>query len=116
MAERGVASDVIEIQITCGSQDEAVALAGVLVEARLAACVQQFPIRSTYRWDGELQQDDEILLLVKTTDARFDDVCRLVADRHSYDVPAITAVPVVNGSADYLDWVAAETNPDDDPI
>ena len=109
------AVDVVEIQITCGSADEAAMLAGALVESRLAACVQQFPIRSTYRWEGELQRDEEILLLVKTTARRFGDVRALVAGRHSYDVPAITAVPVVDGSAEYLDWVAAETNPGDDP-
>lgn len=108
--------DVIEIQITCGAEDEAATLAGALVEEELAACVQQFPIRSTYRWDGELQRDEEILLLVKTVAARFDDVQTLVAGRHSSDVPAITAVPVVAGSTAYLDWVAAETNPDGDPI
>ncbi len=111
-------SGAVEIQITCGSEDEAAALAGALVEARLAACVQQFPIRSTYRWDGELQRDDEILLLVKTTTARFDAARDLVLERHSYDVPAITAVPIVDGSEAYLRWIAAETgtaSPDDDP-
>lgn len=106
---------VVEIQVTCGSEDEADLLAGALVEARLAACVQQLPIRSTYRWDGAIQRDDEVLLLVKTTAERLDGVRELVAARHSYDVPAITVVPVVDGSPEYLEWVAAETNPDDDP-
>jgi len=109
-------TDVVEVQITCGSEDEAAMLAGALVEARHAACVQQLPIRSTYRWDGAIQRDDEILLLVKTTAARLDSVRGLVAERHSYDVPAVTAVPVVDGSTEYLDWVAAETNHDDDPV
>lgn len=102
-------SEPIEIQITCGTADEAAGLAAALVERRLAACVQQLPIRSTYRWDGELQCDDEILLLVKTTTARFDDVCELVRERHSYDVPALTAVPIVAGAPDYLRWLDAET-------
>ena len=107
--------DVVEVQITCGSDAEATELAVALVEARLAACVQQLPIRSTYRWDGTIQRDDEVLLVVKTTGARLDAVCAMVSERHSYGVPALTAVPVVGGLTEYLDWVAAETRPDDDP-
>lgn len=102
-------SEHVEIQVTCGSLDEADRIADALVERRLAACVQQLPIRSTYRWDGEVQHDDEILLLVKTRAARFDDVAAAVRELHSYDVPAITAVPIVSGSDDYLAWIDAET-------
>lgn len=102
-------SEHVEIQVTCGSVDEADRIADALVERRLAACVQQLPIRSTYRWDGEVQHDDEILLLVKTRAARFDDVAAAVRELHSYDVPAITAVPIVSGSDDYLAWIDAET-------
>lgn len=99
----------VEIQITCGSADEADRIADALVERRLAACVQQLPIRSTYRWDGAIHHDDEILLLVKTRAGRFDDVATTVRELHSYDVPAITAVPIARGSDDYLAWVDAET-------
>lgn len=102
-------ADHVEIQITCGSVTEAARIADALVERRYAACVQQLPIRSTYRWDGEVQHDDEILLLVKTRAARFDDVAATVRELHSYDVPAITAVPVGQGSDDYLAWIDAET-------
>ena len=101
--------DHVEIQITCGSADEAARIADALVERRYAACVQQLPIRSTYRWDGAVQHDDEILLLVKTTGARFDDVATTVRELHSYNVPAITAVPIVRGSDDYVAWIDAET-------
>ncbi len=99
----------VEIQITCGSVAEADRIAHALVERRYAACVQQLPIRSTYRWSGAVQHDDEILLLVKTRATRFDDVSSLVGELHSYDVPAITAVPVVRGSDDYLGWIDHET-------
>lgn len=101
--------DHIEIQVTCGSADEAARIADLLVERRYAACVQQHPIRSTYRWEGEVQHDEEILLLVKTRAARFDDVVATVRELHSYDVPAISAVPIVRGSADYLAWIDTET-------
>ena len=101
--------DHVEIQITCGSADEATLIADALVERRYAACVQQLPIRSTYRWQGVVQHDDEILLLVKTTGARFDDVVSAVRELHSYDVPAITALAVLRGSDDFLAWIDAET-------
>lgn len=103
--------DHVEIQVTCGSPDEADRIADALVARRLAACVQQLAIRSTYRWDGEVQHDAEILLLVKSSGARFDDVVALVRELHSYEVPAITAVPIVAGSDDYLAWIDAETRP-----
>jgi periplasmic divalent cation tolerance protein len=60
-------TEFVEIQITCGSDDEALTIADALVGHRLAACVQHLPIRSTYRWQGTVENDDEILLLVKTT-------------------------------------------------
>jgi periplasmic divalent cation tolerance protein len=99
----------VEIQITCGSAAEAELIASALVEQRLAACVQQLPIRSTYRWNGAVERDDEILLLVKTRLARYSDVERTVLELHSYDVPAITCVEIVSGSRSYLDWIDAET-------
>lgn len=102
-------NDHVEIQITCGSADEATRIADALVERRFAACVQQLPIRSTYRWEGVIQHDDEILLLVKTTGARFDDVASAVRELHSYDVPAITALSIVRGSDDFLAWIDSET-------
>lgn len=105
-----MSSEFVEIQIACGSDDEARAIADALVDRRLAACVQQLPIRSTYRWRGAIERDDEILLLVKTTAARVPDIGRLVADVHSYDVPALTVVPVVDGGEDYLRWIRDETS------
>jgi periplasmic divalent cation tolerance protein len=99
----------VEIQITCGDAAEADTLATALVARRLAACVQQIPIRSTYRWNGAVERDDEILLLVKSTRERYADVERIVLDLHSYDVPAITCVEIVAGSPSYLDWIDTET-------
>lgn len=109
MTGGGVMSEHVEIQVTCGSAEEADRIADALVARRFAACVQQLPIRSTYRWEGEVQHDDEILLLVKTRAARFADVASAVRELHSYDVPAITAVAIVRGSDDYLTWIDAET-------
>lgn len=102
-------ADHVEVQVTCGTRAEADLIADALVGRRLAACVQQVPIRSTYRWDGEVQHDDEILLLVKTRQARFAEIAAVVRELHSYDVPAVTAVPIADGSDDYLAWIDAET-------
>lgn len=102
-------SDHVEIQVTCASAQEADTIATALVERRLAACVQQLPIRSTYRWQGAVERDEEILLLVKTTRARYPDVEAAVLELHSYDVAAITCVDIVAGSAAYLAWIDAES-------
>lgn len=99
----------VEIQVTCDDEAEAQTVADALVEQRLAACVQQLPIRSTYRWQGAVERDDEILLFVKTTAARVDDVCATVRALHSYDVPAFTVVDIAGGSDDYLAWLRTET-------
>ena len=100
----------VELQITCGNDIEASTIASELVERRLAACVQRFPIRSTYRWDGVVQHDDELLLLVKTTRAEVEEIMEAITELHSDDVPAVTIVPIVGGSRRYLDWVVDETS------
>jgi periplasmic divalent cation tolerance protein len=99
----------IEIQITCGSQAEADAISRELVDRRLAACVQQLPIRSVYRWEGEVQHDEEFLLLAKSRADLGTGVRDLVIEQHSYDVAAITWVDIVGGSDAYLDWIYDET-------
>jgi periplasmic divalent cation tolerance protein len=93
-----------EIQITCGSDDEASAIGHRLVEQRLAACVQSIPIGSVYEWDGAIHDDREVLLLVKTRTDRFDDVARVVDELHSYELPAVTMVPIT-GTRAYLEWI-----------
>lgn len=102
-------SDVVEIQVTCGSPDEARSIADALVGRRLAACVQLLPISSTYRWNGAVERDDEVLLLVKTTARRVGEVEATVHELHTYDVPAFTVVEIATGSDDYLAWLRAET-------
>lgn len=93
-----------------GGRDEAAAIATALVEARLAACVQLVPVESVYRWDGAIERTAEVMLHAKTTQARLAEAEKLIRARHSYAVPEIIAVPIVGGSADYLDWVRAEVS------
>ena len=97
---------------TAGTREEAQALAAVLLDGRLAACVQVVgPVESRYRWEGRLETATEWLLVVKTTAGRYDEVEAAIRAAHSYDVPEILAVPVVGGSEAYLRWVQEETAP-----
>lgn len=101
----------------CACPDLATArmLGRTLVDERLAACVQVLPgVESLYRWNGAVESAAEILLILKTTRARFDALqARLVA-LHPYEVPELVALPAVAGLPAYLHWVAESTRADDD--
>jgi periplasmic divalent cation tolerance protein len=93
--------------VTCPVASAAT-LARTLVEARVAACVNLIPgVSSIYRWQGEVSDDQETLLLIKTTQAEFDALRREVLARHPYELPEVIAVDVADGHAPYLAWVAA---------
>lgn len=101
-------SDAIIVFMTASNGEEAARLADMLVGAHLAACVQILPeMESVYRWQGTIERAAEILLLAKTTRSKFEELEREVRALHSYDTPEIIAVPVVAGSARYLDWLSA---------
>ena len=105
--------DAIVVFITAANKGEADRLAGMLVETRLAACVQILPaIESTYRWQGQVERAVEVLLFVKTMRASFADLEKAVRALHSYETPEILAVPVVAGSEAYLGWLNASVNAD----
>ena len=78
----------------------------MLVERRLAACVQILPsMKSIYFWKNEVQREDEVLMIAKTTRANFQELEREVRSMHSYETPEIIALPIVAGSEDYLNWL-----------
>lgn len=105
-------TDAIVVFMTAANGEEATRLAEMLVGAHLAACVQILPeMESVYRWQGKIERQSEILLLAKTTRAKFAELEREVRALHSYDTPEIIAIPVVNGSAPYLDWLTKATDP-----
>ena len=85
-------------------------LAAMLIEQRLAACVNILaPCRSVYRWKGAVQHDEEHPMLVKTTAERYPALEKALREGHPYELPEIIAVPIERGLPAYLDWVAAET-------
>jgi periplasmic divalent cation tolerance protein len=99
--------------VLCSCPDDATAagLARQLVEERLAACVSRMPLTaSTYRWQGELVEAAEVLLLVKTTAARQAALTRRLAELHPYEVPEIVVIGLDACLPAYLDWLAAETS------
>jgi periplasmic divalent cation tolerance protein len=99
-------ADYVQVLTTAGSEEEAQRIGRHLVEARLAACVQVVgPILSTYRWQGEVEQEREWQCLAKTEAGRYDEVEAAIRALHSYDEPEILAIPVLRGSAGYLGWV-----------
>ncbi len=86
-------------------------LAEALIDGGLAACVNILsPCRSVYRWQGEVQHDEEFPLLIKTTRERYAALEQAIRAGHPYELPEIIAVPVERGLPAYLDWVAAETS------
>lgn len=89
--------------------DLASKLARSLVEARLAACVALSPIRSVYRWKGEVHDDEEVQLVLKTTRDRFEAIEAHLRAHHTYEVPELLMLPVQAGGEAYLRWLAAET-------
>ena len=101
-----MSNSALLVLTTCANADEADEIAGALVEQRLAACVNRVDgVTSTYSWKSRLQRDKEILLLIKTTEARFDELQLAITRLSSYDVPEVIAVPVCKGSKAYLGWL-----------
>ncbi len=99
-------TDKIVVLNTCGTAEEAERLARHLVEQRLAACVSIAPrLRSFYRWKGEIESAEEWLLVIKSSRPLFDRLRLAIESSHSYEVPEVLAIPVVDGAANYLEWM-----------
>ena len=92
--------------------DAAADLARTVVEERLAACVNRVDCDSTYRWDGDVVEEREVILLMKTTDERYDDLVARVVDRHPYDVPCVERFDSTGTLDDFAAWIDASTTPE----
>jgi periplasmic divalent cation tolerance protein len=100
------ADPIVLALTTCPDADTARRIAEILVGERLAACVNRIAdVRSTYFWDGRLQDDGEILLLIKTTAARLPALEARLKALHPYELPELIALPVLGGNEAYLNWV-----------
>jgi periplasmic divalent cation tolerance protein len=95
---------------TSANMAEARKIARSVVESRLAACVQLVPgITSVYRWEGSMQEGEEVLLLFKTTEERLPELKKRITELHSYDTPEFVAVPVCSALDKYLAWLQDQT-------
>ena len=102
-------TDSIVVMITCSSKREANKVKKVLLEKRLAACVNIIPkVDSSFWWKGKIDSSLEVLLLAKTKKKMLKGIITLVKKIHSYEVPEIIALPIVGGNKDYLNWIEKE--------
>ncbi len=100
-------TDKILVLSTAGTEAEAGTIARSLIERRLAACVNILPkIKSVYRWQEKIEESEEWLLVIKTTEKLFAEVQDTIKELHSYELPECISVKVDDGSVDYLKWVA----------
>lgn len=98
--------EAVVVFITASNEDEGANIAKTLVEERLAGCVNIVKdIRSIYRWEGKTEDEKEVLMIAKTQKSLFTKLSQRVRELHSYTVPEIIAMPVVEGSEDYLKWL-----------
>ena len=105
-------TEYLQIQTSAGSEEEAERIGAVLVERRLAACVQVIgPISSRYRWQGAVERATEWMCVAKTSAARYAEVEAAIRELHSYDEPEIVATPIVAGSPSYLEWIGESLRP-----
>ncbi|MDP2647345.1 MAG: divalent-cation tolerance protein CutA [Desulfobacterales bacterium] len=98
------------IYITVGSKDEARKIGKILVTSGLAACVNIIDnINSMYIWEGAFQDDQEVLLIAKTQEARVPELIETVKTLHSYSCPCIVSLPISDGNRPFLDWICQQT-------
>lgn len=110
-------TDKIVVLSACESAEEAERLARHLVERRLAACVNIVPgARSFYHWKGVIEDESEWLLIIKSRRDLFSALRAEIGKMHSYEVPELLALPVIEGSDSYLSWLDRELGPPSDPV
>jgi len=101
-------ADPIIVFMTAASAEEAMRIAEALVDSRLAACVQVLTeMQSIYLWKGKVERAREVLMIAKTTMAKFDGLQSKLRAIHSYETPEIIALPIIAGSEDYLKWLTS---------
>ena len=104
--------ELVVVYITAPSADEGARIARALVEERLAACVNRIGgVSSIYRWQGKVEESAEELLIVKTSREKFEALRQRVGELHRYSVPEIIALPIIDGSESYLDWLRTQIVP-----
>jgi periplasmic divalent cation tolerance protein len=102
--------EFIAVFMTAPNEEDASVIAKALVEERLAACVNIIKgVRSVYRWEGKIEDDQEVFMVAKTERSLFESLEKRVRELHSYSVPEVIALPIVEGLKDYLNWIGDMT-------
>ncbi|MEM6800713.1 MAG: divalent-cation tolerance protein CutA [Bacteroidota bacterium] len=97
------------VYITCKDKAEALSISRQLLEEKLIACANVLSdMTSVYRWEGKIVEDNESILIAKSTASLMDELCGRVKDLHSYDIPCIVSLPILAGNPDYLRWIGEE--------
>lgn len=100
---------IVLIYITCSNEEESILIAENLLKERLCACSNIIKdIKSIYRWENNIEKDNESILIIKTIDDKVDEVIKKVKELHSYENPAIIALPTLKTSDTYLKWIKNE--------
>lgn len=100
---------IVLIQTTCSTKEEARKIAKILIEEKLAACIQMFEIESFYNWNNEFCCDNETLLNIKTRKDNFEKIKSKILELHSYDLPEIIQLDITNTSEEYLKFIKGNT-------
>jgi periplasmic divalent cation tolerance protein len=98
------------VLVTASSDSQARRLARKLLQNKLAACVNLLPVDSMFLWKGDIQEEEEVLMIIKTRAESFDGLMSAIKTAHTYDTPEIIGVPIVLGSREYLKWIDDEVN------
>lgn len=102
-------NQVCVLLTTLANEDEAQSMSRMLIDRNLAACTQEFTVNSRFRWNDAIQNETEVVMLVKTAVDRVESAVEAIKEVHSYDLPEIIVLPVTGGLAGYMDWVRSET-------
>jgi len=98
-------SEYSVIITTFGDKESAATISKLLVEKKLAACVQMFPVESIYFWQDKICQDNEVTLFIKSKTSMFENIKAFIRKNHSYEVPEIIQIPITDGLPEYLKWI-----------
>jgi periplasmic divalent cation tolerance protein len=99
------------VLVTVPNETAAKAIAHHILTAKLAACINFYGVESCYRWEGEINHDREVQLVIKTQSHLFTDLAAKLTAIHPYDIPEIIAIPIVAGATPYLNWIRQSTSP-----
>jgi periplasmic divalent cation tolerance protein len=102
-------SAYVTVITTVASAEEAQKISQALITGKKAACVQIFPVTSCYFWNEKIVNDPEFMMFIKTQQSLYEDVEAIIRSVHSYEVPEIICLPILKGSAAYLDWISKVT-------